>query len=181
MSTLYRDDQDDNLMVDFIEVVGGSTLETQRLDNVEIIYEKLLPVDHERAHYEGFHPGVTVLKKGYQDYEGALPFPCDTVWERDVAIKMRDGTTVYADIYRPVTEEKIPALYSCSCAGKSARHDMWEHVFPEGRYLMSGRQLWLGLDPARWVQHGYAVVSVDSRGVYASEGNVRFPCKQEGQ
>ena len=156
-------------------------METQRLDNVEIIYEKLLPVDHERALYEGFNPGVTVLKKGYQDYEGALPFPCDTIYERDVAIKMRDGTTVYADIYRPVTDEKLPALYSCSWAGKSARHDMWAHVFPEGKYLMSGRQLWLGLDPAQWVQHGYAVVSVDSRGVYASEGNVRFPCKQEGQ
>lgn len=145
-----------------------------------ILYQKLLPLDHPHAKYEGFLPETTLLPAGYTDYEGALPFPCDTIYQRDVGVTLRDGTVIYADIYRPAGKEPVPALYSVSWAGKSGRHDMWESSYPEGRSQLSGRQLWLGLDPARWVQHGYAVVSVDSRGVYASHGDMRFPCRQEG-
>ncbi len=151
-----------------------------------IIYEKMLPVSHKRAHYEGFAPGITMLPKGYQDREGALPFSCDTIYERDVAVTLRDGTTIYADVYRPKYGGPVAAVMSCCWAGKTARHDMWgAALYPNGGGpldgVVSGRQLWLGLDPAKWVGYGYAVVSVDSRGVYMSEGNVRFPSVAEGQ
>jgi hypothetical protein len=38
--------------------------------------------------------------------------------EQDVAVKMRDGNTIYADIYRPVDQLNIPALISWSTFGK---------------------------------------------------------------
>ena len=155
-------------------------------EDTQVLYEKMLPVTHERAFYEGFKQEVTLLPKGYQYTEGAFPFQCDTIYERDVAVTLRDGTVIYADVYRPATEEKLPAIVSCCWAGKSARHDMWGAALYPGQNgplhsILSGRQLWLGLDPAKWCAYGYVVVAVDSRGVYKSEGNVRFPSVQEGQ
>jgi predicted acyl esterase len=39
-----------------------------------------------------------------------------------VTITLRDGVKIYADIFRPATEEKIPTLLTWSPYGKSA---MW--------------------------------------------------------
>ncbi len=38
--------------------------------------------------------------------------------EKDVFIRMRDGTRIAADIYRPDAEGEFPALLSTSCYGK---------------------------------------------------------------
>lgn len=38
------------------------------------------------------------------------------------------------------------------------------------KHWVSGLQKWEGPDPAFWCAHEYAVVNVDSRGAYASEG-----------
>ena len=34
--------------------------------------------------------------------------------EKDVAIPMRDGAIIYADVFRPDTKEKIPAIMNLS-------------------------------------------------------------------
>ncbi len=39
---------------------------------------------------------------------------------------------------------------------------------------LSGLQAWESLDPAEWVQYGYAIVCADARGCYMSEGDVRY-------
>jgi len=69
---------------------------------IPVPHRRALPLDAPRARYTGFKPGSFLLKKGTVRREGALPLPCDIVFERDVALKMRDGTTIYTDIFRPV-------------------------------------------------------------------------------
>lgn len=45
------------------------------------------------------------------------------ICEQDVAIPLRDGVTVYADIYRPADMKKIPCIMAWSIYGKRP-HDM---------------------------------------------------------
>lgn len=83
--------------------------------------------------------------------------------ERDVMVAMRDGVRLATDIYRPVTDEPVPALvvrlpYSKAMAG----------LLADGRNLPSVMAL---------AEAGYAVVWQDSRGSGHSEG--RFTALQD--
>jgi predicted acyl esterase len=81
-------------------------------------FRKALPLDAPRVRYAGFQPGTELLKQGSVRRIGALPLPCDMVLERDVAIGLRDGTIIYADVFRPVGEARHPALLCWSPYGK---------------------------------------------------------------
>ena len=56
----------------------------------------------------------------YPGMTSFTPFtlPCDILFERDVAVPMRDGVIIYVDIYRPTGSEKIPAIIAWSPYGK---------------------------------------------------------------
>jgi uncharacterized protein len=69
------------------------------------------------------------------------------VYERNVAVKMRDGVTLRADIYRPQAEGKFPVLLQRTPYNKDRSE--------------------LGL---RGAARGYVVIVQDVRGRYASEG-----------
>ena len=71
--------------------------------------------------------------------------------ELDLAVPMRDGVTLYADVYRPDVEGPLPVLLQRTPYDKS-----------QGR---TG-----ALEVIRAASHGYAVVIQDTRGRYASEG-----------
>lgn len=71
----------------------------------------------------------------------------------NVPSEMRDGTRLYADIYRPDTPNKHPVLLT---------------RMPYNKALPSRRTI--ALDAIRAASHGYAVVVQDPRGRYASEG-----------
>ncbi|HLR54856.1 MAG TPA: CocE/NonD family hydrolase [Pseudogracilibacillus sp.] len=73
--------------------------------------------------------------------------------EKNVPATMRDGTILYADVYRPAEEGKHPVLLSRIPYGK---HD----PFYSHRYL----------DTNRLVENGYVVIIQDVRGRFASEG-----------
>jgi uncharacterized protein len=62
-----------------------------------------------------------VLQRGWQKEPGTRPIPVDLLWEKDVPIKMRDGVTLYADVFRPVDSDKypVPALMPWSPYGKT--------------------------------------------------------------
>lgn len=73
--------------------------------------------------------------------------------ERDVAVEMRDGTVLYADVYRPDDSGRHPVLLQ--------------------RTTYNKQLLTLALvqtDTLRAVERGYAVVIQDVRGRYQSEG-----------
>ena len=78
----------------------------------------------------------------------------DVVVERSVAIPMRDGVLLSADVWRPVTDQPLPVLVSRT---------------PYGRDML---QLGLlGAPPADIARSGYVVVYQDSRGRFESEGD----------
>ncbi len=140
-------------------------------------YRKLLPVTAPRVRYPGFKPGRWTLKAGTVRREGARPLPVDIIFERDVAMKLRDGTTIYTDVFRPATEARVPAIFSWSPYGKSIG-GQWLDDLP-GRSgvpleRVSELQRFEGADPAYWCAHGYAVVNPDPRGALMSEGNVNY-------
>src|SRR5258708_21126599 len=70
----------------------------------------------------------------------------------DVPAKMRDGTTLRANIYRPIGEGQWPVLLPRLPYGKD---------FPSGSSVM---------DPSQVARRGYGVIVQDTRGRSASEG-----------
>jgi predicted acyl esterase len=50
--------------------------------------------------------------------KGALPVPCEIIFERDVAVTLRDGTVIYTDVFRPVGGSNMPAIIAWSPCGK---------------------------------------------------------------
>lgn len=74
--------------------------------------------------YDGFKPGeTTLLKKGTTregwDGERTKALESDILLEHDVALEMRDGATLYTDIYRPADATgPVPVLVMWSPYGK---------------------------------------------------------------
>jgi putative CocE/NonD family hydrolase len=72
--------------------------------------------------------------------------------ELDVAVPMRDGTRLRANVYRPAGDGRHPVLLT---------------RLPYGKDLPLGVQV---LDPVQATRRGYAVVVQDTRGRFQSEG-----------
>lgn len=72
--------------------------------------------------YDGLRPGTTLLKSGHKAAPERAPILVDTIFESDVAVTMRDGTILRADIYRPATADdggtKVPVILCWSPYGK---------------------------------------------------------------
>lgn len=140
-------------------------------------FRKLMPLDAPRARYAGFRPGRTILKKGTIRRSGARPLSCDILFERDVPLKLRDGTTIFTDIFRPVGEGRFPALVAWSPYGKEIG-GQWLDDVPQRSgvplALVSELQKFEGPDPAFWVEQGYVVLNPDARGAGSSEGDITY-------
>jgi len=142
-----------------------------------VIYRKASPLDApslpimRQVRYEGLRPERSILKKGTVFIDGGIPLNCDILWERDVGVKLRDGVMIYIDIFRPPESAKIPAILSWSPYGKHIPQDPPIGV-PKQR--VSGLQKFEGPDPAYWCNHGYAIINVDTRGAFSSEGDIHF-------
>jgi len=112
-------------------------------------------------------------------YEAAEGIIC----EQDVAVKMRDGATIYCDIFRPKGEtKKIPVIVSWSWFGKRPGEGMseWQLMgVPPG--TVSKLAKFESPDPAYWCHQGYAVANVDVRGAGHSEGDVHMFTHQDGE
>src|SRR5258708_11345914 len=82
----------------------------------------------------------------------------DIVTQHDVALKTRDGVTLYADIYRPKSPGKFPVILMRTPYDKSVN--------------------WAVSPASRIVSRGYVVIIQDVRGRYTSEGEW-YPFKHE--
>ncbi len=102
--------------------------------------------------------------------------------EQDVAVKMRDGITLYADIYRPADQKDIPVIVCWGPFGKRPG-DMpteWQVMgVPPG--TVSKMTKFEAADPGFWCREGYAVANVDPRGIGHSEGDANFFGTQDGR
>jgi hypothetical protein len=132
-----------------------------------------------------FEPGTRVLPAGYQADSQFLPLPVDIVFEKDVAVTMRDGITIYADIFRPVGTEKVPVIIAWSPYGKSGgtapRTTALYNMLGIDNGMLSGLAKFEGPDPAYWCSKGYAVCNPDARGIAHSEGDIAMIGRQEAK
>jgi uncharacterized protein len=99
--------------------------------------------------------------------------------EWDVPIRMDDGAVLRADVFRPVKEDRYPAIlsygpYAKGLAFQDGYPSAWERMAREHPDVTAGSsnlyQNWEVVDPEKWVPHDYACVRVDSRGCGCSPG-----------
>ena len=84
--------------------------------------------------------------------------PVEVVVQHDVSMKTRDGVTLFADIYRPKSDDKLPVILMRTPYDKNVG---W------------------AVSPAYQIaRRGYVVVIQDVRGRYTSEGEW-YPFRHE--
>jgi predicted acyl esterase len=109
------------------------------------------------------------------------PAPAEIVFERDVAVSVRDGTSLRVNVFRPRGDDPHPALHCAHPYGKDnlpqPRRRGGFKVAMQYRILrmaepvsFSALTSWEAPDPAYWVARGYAVVNCDLRGCGSSGG-----------
>jgi predicted acyl esterase len=104
------------------------------------------------------------------DYHRA-PIYDEMVRERDVYVPMRDGVRLCVDVYRPATEERLPALLAFAIYNKDFQGpEVAEALPPQPAWT----PLWTGPleagDTHFFVARGYVHVIGSPRGVGKSEG-----------
>lgn len=119
-----------------------------------------------------------------RDYPGFNPRQVTTdglTIDYDVAVTLRDGVTIYTDVYRPAgVEGPLPAIVLWSAYGK---HYRWSGpvlaAFTQGADVSPYAPIECP-DPIVWCPAGYAMVVPDPRGINWSEGDVTAWSPQEG-
>jgi predicted acyl esterase len=133
--------------------------------------------------------------------EGTDPFACPTkpplptaepmrieqdglVLDRNVAVTMRDGVTIYVDIFRPagaLGEADLGVLLAWSPYGKHGKSaNLWAPAGIEDGWN-SRHTGFEAPDPAFWCPLGYAICYPDPRGSWLSEGELRHNGAGEGE
>jgi predicted acyl esterase len=143
-------------------------------EEIEVIFRKAgLPVESAGVFPEVRYPPL---------------LPCVTIEngiriERDVAVPLRDGITIYTDIYRPDGAVNLPAIVAWSPYGKRAGYSNVPSnsllFIPPG--TVSPMAKGEAPDPAYWCHYGYAVINPDARGAGYSEGDIVMWGTQEGR
>lgn len=131
--------------------------------DIEVITYPTTVIDVESHYVDDLQS--TILRKASMEIEGHLPLPCDILFEYDLPIKLRDGVTVYADVYRPPQgkEGTVPAIIVAGPFGKNGGPNRYHfNKFPWRmgcpRAATSGLEKFEGPDPAYWCWNGYAIV-----------------------
>ncbi len=103
---------------------------------------------------------------------------------RDVKIPLRDGSFVYADVFRPDSDEPVPVVMNCGVYGRAFVHhsictaeDAEHHEIMEDRYFRGNPDGYEyenheSINTATWIPRGYALVRVDSPGAGKSPGTL---------
>ncbi len=155
--------------------------------DLEKVFVPSYPYEAGDAHglLSAFDPGTRILPAGFQIEPSFRPLPVEIVMEKDVAIILRDGVTIYVDVLRPAGTEKVPVIVAWSPYGKS------QGTAPSitslfgliglANSVVSGLEKFEGPDPAYWCAQGYAICNPDARGVAFSEGDSVMFGRQEGQ
>lgn len=108
------------------------------------------------------------------NYRTYYPRP-GIICEQDVPMKLRDGVTIYTDIYRPDTTEKVPVILSWSFFGKRPFEGGSNYqILGVPTQTVSDMAKYEGPDPGFWCNRGYAIANVDIRGCGRSEGDLKF-------
>ncbi|MGI5176264.1 CocE/NonD family hydrolase [Dactylosporangium sp. CA-152071] len=133
----------------------------------------------------GFEPGTRTLEAGFRIAPPFKPIPVDIVLEKDVAVTLRDGVTIYVDVLRPAGAQPVPVIVAWSPYGKgqgtSASVMGVFGLVGLDNGIVSGLAKFEAPDPAYWCARGYAICNPDVRGVANSEGDSVLWDRQEGR
>ena len=117
--------------------------------------------------------------------------PAGVVFEHDVDVRMRDGTVLRANVFRPERAGTFPVLLSAHPYSKDIRPEWrrgrWRVPFqfrmlPQDEpFAISAWTSWEAPDPGFWVPRGYVVVNADLRGWGRSDGVGELLSGEEGR
>ncbi|CAI6094287.1 unnamed protein product [Clonostachys chloroleuca] len=151
-------------------------MSSYKIGQIDVLHQDII----RPTHGEPRSPSRTILKPGHRRTEKNRPILVETILESDQILTMRDGVTLRANVFRPVTDTKVPAITMYGPYGKSGSDKFPFRVgIPESK--LSGYENFEGLDPAEWVPKQYAIINVDAGGINDSEGNVRWWDSAEGE
>ncbi len=105
------------------------------------------------------------------------------IMEKDIAVPLRDGHQLYANVFRPTHEGKFPVIIAGDCYGKDSIHlEFANNIgYTLGGYNCSLFTAWEGPDPGYWVPNGYVIVKLGLRGNSGSIGKVEPLSWQEAK
>ncbi|WP_310533309.1 CocE/NonD family hydrolase [Novosphingobium sp.] len=126
-------------------------------------------------------PGLDPAGRGYPGFNPRQETVDGLTIDYDVAITLRDGVTIYADVFRPAgVEGPLPSFILWSAYSK---HYRWpepvRQIFTQGAVVSKYAPI-EAQDPAVWCPLGYAIIVPDPRGINSSEGDVTSWSPQEG-
>lgn len=151
-------------------------VETFRGVEMETIYRQgKVPVDPKDENRDAGGPGMNSMGMGVCPELNPRTYECapGIICEQDVAVKMRDGVTIYVDIYRPKDKTNISVIISWSFYGKRPGDGMSEwQIMGVAPGTVSKLTKFESTDPLYWCYKDYAIANVDPRGVGHSEGDV---------
>lgn len=116
--------------------------------------------------------------------------PDGMIVELNVPVPMRDGSTLFANLYRPVGTGRHPVIVSTTPYGKdvhvsAAFPAVWEAVAARYPSILAAsscdHMIWEAPDPETWTARGYAMLQVDARGTGKSPGFREPNCPQEAE
>ena len=101
--------------------------------------------------------------------------------EHDLAVTLRDGVKLYVDLFRPADEKPAAPLIAWGPYGKHSPTN-YARQFPDcgvDTAKLSRFTAFEAPDPAYWAARGYAVINVDPRGTWFSEGTASYLSPEE--
>ncbi|MBT8374407.1 MAG: CocE/NonD family hydrolase [Deltaproteobacteria bacterium] len=137
--------------------------------------------------YEDINPGAQITFQNIEPSDSGI-YPVSVrdvdslqekiIIEKGVSITMADGISLSANVFRPKAEGRYPVVMSFTAYDKDKGPEAYPPPlnasylpdFNLGTFQVSPWTMWEAPDPAFWSSHGYAVVQVDSRGYFKSEG-----------
>jgi putative CocE/NonD family hydrolase len=115
-------------------------------------------------------PGLNKIVVGTVHYGNQ-----EMIMEKDVPVKMRDGITLYVDVFRPDKPGKFPVVMSADVYGKDVKSHFpsIRNIWPTlGTMLTSEFTPVESPDPGFWVPNDYVLIKVALRGSSSSEGGL---------
>ena len=142
-------------------------------------FEQIGPMSRETIETK-FLPGLPPEQGGCPPLEHRTVHADGMLIEYDAPVRLRDGVEIYVDVFRPEADTLAPVIVAWGPYGKHApvKYD----IFPNHGVDPAWVSKYAGFeapDPLYWTRHGYAVINVDPRGTWNSQGDATFYSAQE--
>ena len=126
-------------------------------------------------------PGIDLAVRGYPGLNPRRETLDGLAIDYDIAVKLRDGVTIYTDVYRPAgVDGPLPAIVLWSAYGKHYRWAPPLRASFTDNAVVSDHAPIEAQDPMTWCPAGYAIVVPDPRGINSSQGDATMWSPQEG-